>query len=764
MAGALQGLRVVDFGQYLAGPLVAMILADNGAEVVRVDPPGGPRWQHQANAILQRGKRSIMLDLKAETDADVARAMVARADIVVENFRPGVMARLGLGPQAATAENRRLIYCSLPGFGSTDPRAAVAGWEDVVEAAASVYTAAGYQSVSMQTRGPGPSFNPLPIASTFAAFIATNSILAALLARRRSGLGQTIEVPLFDATFEALGYKIQKLPPGTPTSPFNLAQDNVYQCADGRWVYLVLATPTLWARFSHAFMDKAWFDTGLADNAALAADPALAHEAVRRLTVFFRTRKAEEWDHDVNAAGVPLTVCRTSQDWLHSQQARESECVIALDDPELGKTVQAGYCVQLSATPPHVRHARRALDRDRSSVLRELSELPLRQSQFGDESLSVALDGVRVIDVSQILAAPTSARILAEFGADVIKVNHPALPHFGVLHTNSGKRTALVDLARKEGQEIVLSLAQDADVFLQNFSRGTAERLGIGEADIRARRPDVVYASISAYGYKGPRGGFRGFEAIGQTITGMALRTADSTPRLQRLVLNDYATGQLGAMAILLGLYHRAVTGEGQHVSSALTAAGTYHQLPFMIDYAGRVWNEPTESNPKGWGPLDRLYETSDGWLYLAAPGKDGRSNVIACEGLEDLASPSQPIEEALTQRLRTLPADVWIDRLRRARVAAHRVMDLDSVVEDANARARGLVVVRDHPGIGPVRSAGPVPICSRTPARLSRPAPLPGADTEAVLREAGYGDRYMQLLRDGIVAERLRPGTHLWL
>ena len=116
----LAGLKVIDFGQYIAGPAVAMILADQGAEVTRVEAPGGPFWDSPANAILNRGKRSIRLDLKDAAERDIARRLVAGADVLVENFRPGVMARLGLDPEAATAANPRLVYLSLPGFSSRD--------------------------------------------------------------------------------------------------------------------------------------------------------------------------------------------------------------------------------------------------------------------------------------------------------------------------------------------------------------------------------------------------------------------------------------------------------------------------------------------------------------------------------------------------------------------------------------------------------------------------------------------------------------------
>ena len=141
MPGALEGIRVIDFGQYIAGPMAAMLLGDHSADVIRVDPPGGPRWNAPANATWNRNKRSIVLDLKKDADLETARQLIAGADVVIENFRPGVMDRLGVGAAAMTAANPRLIYCSLPGFGADDPRAQVKAWEGVVGAATGAYRA-----------------------------------------------------------------------------------------------------------------------------------------------------------------------------------------------------------------------------------------------------------------------------------------------------------------------------------------------------------------------------------------------------------------------------------------------------------------------------------------------------------------------------------------------------------------------------------------------------------------------------------------------
>src|SRR5689334_24359393 len=189
----LEGIRVVDFGQYIAGPLTGMLLADQGADVVHVDPPGGPRFATPANRVWNSGKRCIELNLREPSDLAQARELIASSDVLVENFRSGVMDRLGLGPDALLLQNPGLLYCSLPGFASDDPRAELPAWEGIVAAATDTY------------RGEPPVFSPIPISSHFAAFQAAVSIVMTLIARTRDGLGQRIEVPLFDATFAAIG-------------------------------------------------------------------------------------------------------------------------------------------------------------------------------------------------------------------------------------------------------------------------------------------------------------------------------------------------------------------------------------------------------------------------------------------------------------------------------------------------------------------------------------------------------------------------------
>jgi crotonobetainyl-CoA:carnitine CoA-transferase CaiB-like acyl-CoA transferase len=760
MSGVLDGIRVIDFGQYLAGPLVAMMLGDFGAEVIRVDPPGGPRWKHPSNALLQRGKRSIVLDLTAEADRRTARQLVETADVVVENFRPGVMDRFGLGRDALLQAARQLIYCSLPGFPAEDPRAQMPAWEGVVESAAGLY------QPNPERPDDGPVFNVIPVASSYAAFIAAHAIVAALIARERDGLGQAVEVSLLDACFEFIGgggvklpsgsqaSLLANIPPGAGPGSDPLGPLGHYRCADGRWLDLCLVQERHVPWFARAFLDQAWAERWFMDRARLRSDPETRAEVRRHLTKLFATRTAYEWERAINeVAGVPGSTCQTVAEWLREDQhARDSGAVISLDDPELGATHQAGHPVVLSATPGEVSFPRRPLDADRADIVRALDARSPRDSA-GTPSAHPPLEGVRVIDVSQVLAGPTAARVLAEYGAEVVKINSAEDAQLGMhLYTNSGKRSMLLNLKTDQGREVMRRLIQlqGIDVFHQNFARGVAERLQIGEKDVREVQPDVIYSSVSAFGYTGWRGGYRGREELGQAVTGAEIRFGGpDEPRMMRFAMNDFATGHLSAFAILLALYHRKRTGQSQHVHASLAHTCTFHQAPFMVDFAGRVWDEPGGQWARGWDALNRLYRASDRWFYLAAPRAEDTNRVRTLTG-------ATPLENAALEELfATRTAEEWVRRFSDVGVAAHVHVTHDELFEDERSRRRGLSIIREHPGIGPVRAPGPGPRLSRTRVAPAMPAAAAGADAPEILESLGLRDRMDELIAAGAIAER---------
>ncbi|HKY93821.1 MAG TPA: CoA transferase [Kiloniellales bacterium] len=743
---ALSGLCVLDFGQYLAGPLTAMMLADQGAEVIRVDPPGGPRWQHPANATLQRGKQVFTLDLKQEADRHRARDLLRAADVLIENFRPGVMGHLGLGPEDARAINPGLVYCSLPGFAANDPRAGLAAWEGVVGAAANAYLPP-WSGLS-----PDPVYTALPLPSVYASFLAATAIVLALFARGRDGHGRRIEVPLFHAMFQAFGaYAMSGDNAGAPAFSSDIWGAGCYRCADGRWVMYATHRPKFVEALVEAGNVPEWRALGLLDRERLRQEPSLLTELRRRIAALFATRPAADWERELNARGAPLIVVRSAAEWMTSEHARTSRAVVPLDDPELGQGWQLGFPVQLSDTPPAAGAHRALSDRATFASKHHGGASPPRAP------LASLLEGIKVLDLTQVLAGPTGARLLAEFGAEVVKVNDPASPPEGYryhLDVNRGKRTLLLDLRQPAGRAAFLRLVQGADIVMQNFAKGVPERLGIGYADLARHKPDLIYATVSAYGQHGPWGGWRGYEPLGQAIAGLQHRFGgDGPPMMEPLAVSDYGTGILAAFAVALALYHRQRGGGGQAVEASLAWTASYLQAPLLQLHPGKRWDEPRGQAAKGSGPLQRLYRAADGWLFLGAREAQ-LAAMDAVEGLRGIAGlQGEALERALEERIATASVGAWIARLTPIDVGVSGQPTIAQLMSDPYVRAEGLSITRTHEGVGSVTGIGPSVRMEPSPPQPGRPVRPAGADGREILREAGYAESEIDaLVRHGVV------------
>lgn len=747
--GALDGVRVVDFGQWIAGPLAAMLLGDQGAEVIHVDPPGGPRWKTPANATFNRGKASAALDLKSDQGRAHAWSLIDSADVVIENFRPGVMDRLGLGAREATKRNPRLIYCSLPGFASDDPRARLPAWEGVLGAATGVYWQAG------EAR-----YTSVPISSTFGAIAAAVSIVMALIARQRDGLGQRIEVPLFDATFLAIGSTgllVNGKPEGgRPDDPWG----GIFQCSDGRWIRLSLATFRFLERFVDAVDKPDWIAKGYVQRerpGPLGRGTALRERQQVELADLFRSRPAAEWEELGRRADVPLTLVRTTAEWLATDHARSAGIVANVVDPDLGATIQPGLAVRLTGTPGAVR-ARRGRERDRIPAWSPAAGPPAAPPLGGTARLSAALEGIRVVDLTQVLAGPTATRTLAEFGADVVKVNNPREEGAGYrwqihrYHTdvNRGKRTMLVDLKTPEGLDVLRRLVDRADVVMQNFRLGVAERLGLGYEQVKARRPDLIYGSVSFGGYGGPWERAPGYEPNAQAATGMAARMGGEAgpPGPQPFAPNDYATGLLGAFAVGSALFHRQRSGEGQHVQTSLVAAATVLQAALI-----HTRGAPSGLEALGWSPLQRLYRASDGWFFLGAQDSQ-RDRLAALDGVDGIAGlRGRELEAALQERFARRSAMEWVSALTAAGIGAQPLISATALMHEPWVVAHGLSLTRVDATGDAITTIGPPFRLSRTPVVPGALVAPPGADAAGVLASLGMADRIDELVVKRVIA-----------
>ena len=754
MASALEHIRIIDFGHYIAGPLTGMLLADQGADVIKVDPPGGPRWDTPANATWNRGKRSILLDLKSSSDIDTARELIQSADVVIENFRPGVMDRLGLGPVAMTDSNPSLIYCSIPGFASDDPRASMPAYEGIIGAATATYRTSDDSTMTDNSR---PRYTAIPIASVYGAFQSSIAITMALNAREKGNLGQHIEVPLFDSMFQSIGRFGVTVHSAKPSEPkLQELWGGIYKCKNDTWVRFGGPGNQNFRKFVELAGITSWDSEGLTDFEKSISDKEFASLAKSRIDELFLTRTAQEWEDLIAEAGSEGAVCRTSEEWFNHPHAREAQMAVEVHDPNLGKMLQPGINVRLSETPGNIGSPAPLPDQHKSDILEELKLARHRRETPIDQMMSKALEGVKVLDLCIILAGPTMGRTLSEYGANVIKIDNPQRGSTIARHNdiNRGKRSLLLDLKSDEGREIFLKMLEDTDVVAQNYRAGSLQKQGLGYEDLKKYKPDLIYASLNAYGHIGPWAGRPGHEGFAQATAGMTRRFGGTgKPTSQPNPINDYGTGFMGAYGVALALLHRQRTGQGQHIDAALAYTAMTLQSPFMQIYEGKKWDEPHGQDCLGSSPLHRAYQAKDGWFFLGARESD-IYNMSQISGLSDIQALSDDgLESSLEERFLSNTVDNWVSQLSSNGIGAQKVVTkVRELMEDPWVTSHGLSLTREHDEIGMTTTCGPSPRLSRTPVAPGRPAPKPGSDAQSILNDDNLGDDFQRLVDNGII------------
>ena len=366
-----------------------------------------------------------------------------------------------------------------------------------------------------------------------------------------------------------------------------------------------------------------------------------------------------------------------------------------------------------------------------------------------------ALDGIRVLDLCIILAGPTCGRTLSEYGADVIKIDpEHRMPNLTPwLDVGRGKRSLSLNITKPAGLEVFYKLADGADVLLQGFRKGVAERLGIGYEQLSERNPGIIYASINAFGQEGPWASRPGFDQNAQAATGMQLRNGgDGRPAPPPYTFNDYGTGVMAAYGVMLALLERERTGRGQRIDTALAYTASTFSSAYMVDYEGHEPDEIAGPQAKGAGALSRLYETSDGWLALSAERPGDWERLTALDPFSRLRDPDD--ESALAVVFASRPAAEWMDTLRGAGLSAAASRSLDEIRADALSDGRGLIVSEEHPDFGHIEHGATAQRLSATPARTGA-SPAFGGDTADILAELGYTEAEIESMRaDGVIPQ----------
>ena len=381
------------------------------------------------------------------------------------------------------------------------------------------------------------------------------------------------------------------------------------------------------------------------------------------------------------------------------------------------------------------------------------------------------LHGFRILDVTQMMSGPVATRILGDQGADVIKVE-PATgdltratgsagrkmsPLFAT--TNRSKRSVVLDLKTEAGVRVLHRLAGRADVFVQNFRPGAAERMGIGEPALRALNEKLIYVSISGFGESGPYAHKRVYDPVIQALSGLASIQGGGSgrPRMLRLIVPDKLTAVTAAQAITAALLARERTGVGQHVRLAmLDAVVAFHWPEAMVRHTfvgDDIGTRPPDTR-------DLVFETADGFMTAGAVAmREWQAFCNAVERPEWLTDPrfqstaglvrhADARLELMASVLATRTTAEWCERLDRAQVPCAPILTRDELLTHPQVRENAIVVESEHPSTGRMRQARPPERFEKTPSAISRTAPLLGEHTDEVLAESGYSREEIASLR----------------
>ncbi|MDJ0948820.1 MAG: CoA transferase [Alphaproteobacteria bacterium] len=397
------------------------------------------------------------------------------------------------------------------------------------------------------------------------------------------------------------------------------------------------------------------------------------------------------------------------------------------------------------------------------------------------------LDGVRVIDLTSMVSGPLATMILADQGADVIKVENPrggdytravSTRHGGFsasfLNNNRNKRSIALNLKDPRGLDLLHRLAADADVLVQNFRPGVADRMGVGEDAIRAVAPGIIYVSISGFGERGPYAAKPVYDPLVQALSGLTTVQAGSDelrPRLVRTILPDKLTGFTAAQAITAALLARERSGQGQHIRVSMLDSVV--SFLWSSDMGSQTFVGKEHPQQKAQSFIDLIYETADGYISVAVQSDKEWAGLIAAldrpEWLEDprfatAALRHENIDDRLnlTQDvLRTRSSAEWLARLEAEDVPCAPVLRRRDMIEHPQIVANEIVVETEHPQAGPIRQARPAPRFSETPATHRHGAPLLGEHSRDVLAELGLSDDEIDaLLSDEIIHVAERGGV----
>jgi crotonobetainyl-CoA:carnitine CoA-transferase CaiB-like acyl-CoA transferase len=837
MSGPCDGLRVVDFSTWMAGPLATMVLADNGADVIKVEPPeGDPARDLPAFQTWNRGKQSAVLDLKTDAGREQALRLITGADAVVASFRVGVAERLGIGYEQARAVNPTVIYAAISGYGEHERFRELKGYEALVAAKSGRMMM--FEGIADR---PGPAYPAVPCASFSTAMLIVQGVLAALRHRRETGAGQKVSVSLLaalmpydmvqwiapqiagvDATTAerastkglynqpragAAGPLGTAAPAGRSYNPqqvhrpdFRVPRPNYLPAVtkDGVWLQFANTADHLWlAQMQAMELVELYGEERFAKMPSVATES--DSEALWELVLErVRSKTYEEWARIFDGnENVAVDRFLTPLEAIEHRQVQHNGHVVSVPGLDGAATRQPGSLARYSESEVRIERGAPGLGEHTQEVLAQ-GAVPPSAAAARDGRAAVTqggpLAGVTVIDFATFFAAPYATSLLANLGARVIKVealggDYSRYSAGGLLAfpTTQGKESIAVDLKHPEGRAIVHRLIERADLLLHNFRPGVPERLGIDDETCRKLNPGLVYLYGASYGDSGPDASRPAFHPIAGAIAGNAMRQAGAghpPPNSQDLPIEelkreawrmlaaneanpDVNAAIAAATALLLGMRARDESGHGQSLMTTMIASNMYSNSDDLIAYEGRPAPRQVDGELLGVGPLYRLYETSEGWVFLACLRR--REWAAFCRMIEqpDLESSweagwgaaespkASELASTIADALQARSAGEWERLAREHDVPLVAVESRDPArfcLEDESMREQGYFVEACGPVYGSYRRHGS-PVQFSAHELSYGPWEPVGGHTRSILSELGYEDGETdRLVAEGVV------------
>jgi len=804
-AGVLDKLVVLDLSWGIAGPMTTMLMVDHGADVIKIEPPGGDPFRGQTGyRAWNRGKRSAILDLKAQADYDTFLRLASRADILVESFTPGVTKSLRIDFDTLHAINPRLIYCSITAYGRDSKHADRPGYDALVAARTgmhweqrgwpqgALWRMAGrddpFADVDIPQEGiqgpprPGPVFPASPFPSLGAFYAASTAVSAALFARETTGQGQWVETSLLQGVLSGACCDWQRAE--DPDAPlFNSwifgsrAAKGHFECADGRWIQnwvpnprfiiqasegdAVNATPDLTAQ-----NDPDRFGMGPEELLVMSHYQPILAECVKKFP-------AKDWVDAAAVADATVQEVRPPEEALCDPLLLKDGCVAEIDDLDLGPIRQVGITYRMTTSPGAIRGSAPRAGEHTEQIRAEAARIATPQALPAVTSLprSAPLRGIRVLDIGLAIAGPYGAQLLSDLGADVIKINALHDTYWHRSHVayvaNRGKRSIALNLKDPRAKEALLKLVATADVVQTNMRYDAVERLGIDYENLRQLKPDLVYCHSRGH-ETGPREALPGNDQTAACLAGVQWEDGGmwrgGKPMWSLTSFGDTGNGFLSAVGILQALYHRRRTGEGQRVDTAIINAQLLNCSYALAHPDGRGVERPKlDAMQTGLSALNRLYKTDDGWICLVVANDAHWLRLQQLMGPVELFGPrfatararvenDEALASILEATFQTRSAQEWAGSLDAAGVPCE-ICDPNfglSLHEDPEMIRRRLVTSYHDHYVGKLDQVGLLFDLSATPATIQGPPLIVGQHTTEILAELGYSkEKISELLND---------------